>query len=164
MSNQRENEARLAIARKRCPEQLRDRVTSPPPTGLALTLPFPPSVNAYFVPIPCGRKARLILGEAGRQYAEDVAVATRGQPSFGKARLDVSLFFHPDPKISWGQYDGEYDSDNRVKPLFDAMQKAGLFNNDKQIIHHHVTKSNQAKGGYVNVFISLARPDVEIKE
>lgn len=93
-------------------------------TTLWITLPWPPTANTIWRHV--GQK--VLLSAEGREYRKQVALtiaASRCLP-FGDARLEVVIFLKaPDRR--------RYDIDNRNKAALDAMQAAGLFNNDAQI-------------------------------
>ena len=107
-------------------------------------LPLPPSVNTYWRNF----RGRTILSKAGRQFKADVSecVIDQNVPKLGNARLDVTIFLHPRDKR-------KIDLDNRLKSCLDAIQDAGVYDDDEQIdsltIHRGAIKS----GGGVRVVI-----------
>jgi len=107
-------------------------------------LPLPPSVNTYWRNF----RGRTILSKAGRQFKADVSecVIDQNVPKLGNARLDVTIFLHARDKR-------KIDLDNRLKSCLDAIQDAGVYDDDEQIdsltIHRGAIKS----GGGVRVVI-----------
>jgi len=117
---------------------------------LLLTLPFPPSVNAYWRSIRSGKLAgRVLVSERGRAYqaavGRAVALARVGKPLTCRLAVDVRLC-PPDRR--------QRDIDNPLKALFDSLQKAAVFVNDSQIDQLMVLRCEPTKGGRVDVRIA----------
>lgn len=91
---------------------------------IALRLPWPPSVNNYY------RKTKqgVFLSRRGRLYRAEVRIAAVCQritkPLTGYLIMRVRL--HPPNRRN-------YDMDNLLKALWDALECAGVFENDAQI-------------------------------
>ena len=102
-----------------------------------LTLPFPPSVNRYWRHV--GR--RTLLSREGRRFRERVCaqLAGRGLVPLAGA-LAVSIDLHPPDRRS-------RDADNFLKGPLDALEHAGLYENDSQIVHLDVDKRDPVRGG-----------------
>lgn len=62
------------------------------------------------------------------------------------ARLMVSIVLSPPNRR-------KFDIDNRVKQTLDALQRAGLFEDDEQIDHLTVTRAGIVRGGAAIVCI-----------
>ncbi len=78
-------------------------------------------------------------------------VAMQGLKSFGSAPLTIEMdVFPPDKR--------KRDIDNVVKPTLDALQKAGLFDDDNQICRLIVTRLRTIQGGEVVVRIQELIP------
>ena len=120
-------------------------------TVVSLRLPLAPTLNSYrtiFQPTdrhgrPAGRP-RLITSAAGRAYCEAVKFFWRQhcggetpEPLTGRLRLLVVVHMtqHRDT-----------DLDNRIKPLQDAMQEAGIFQDDAQIDDLRVLRGDVIAG------------------
>ena len=112
-----------------------------------ISLPFPPSTNVYY------RRGKFAtyLSPQGRAYKEKVAeLVSDYQPAIENAlqgRLSAFLSLSAPTRRS-------FDIDNRVKAVLDALQDAGVYEDDSQfdcltILRHPVTK-----GGYCNVVIA----------
>jgi crossover junction endodeoxyribonuclease RusA len=103
-----------------------------PPAGAAriYTLPWPPSVNAYWMH---GAHGRVILTPRARAYHGKVAhvvLATEKRfavPWSGKLAVHIDAF-PPDA-------DAErlHDADNLLKALFDSLTRARVWEDDSQV-------------------------------
>lgn len=114
---------------------------------IVLNLPWPPSVNHYWRSIPARRGSRVLLSREGRAYRErvcDQLVAERMPRLAGRLRVRVVL--HPPTRRM-------LDIDNRIKPLGDSLEHAGLMNDDEQIDHWDVRRGAVVKGGLAVVEI-----------
>lgn len=108
-----------------------------------LELPWPPSINHCFSVI----RGRLVLSAETRGYRQVVrqrvrAAAVRVELGPVAVRLDL---FPPDRR--------RRDCDNAQKPILDALQQAGVFVDDSQIVWLLTVKSGVVSGGKVNVRI-----------
>ncbi len=114
-----------------------------------LTLPYPPTVNHYWkssVKRVTGNKSRVItrVSDEGKAFAEQVFWLVREQKAYKKLKADLKLVIHvyvPDRR--------RRDIDNLSKSLFDAMQKAGVYEDDTQIKDFRMIHSGIVKGGKV---------------
>ena len=96
---------------------------------MRLTLPLPPSANAYWRSIPHGNSCRAILSKAGRKYkasAEYALSAQRTELLTGPVAVTFTVFF-PNKRG---------DLDNRIKPAGDVLQ-GFAYENDRQIVEIH---------------------------
>lgn len=106
-----------------------------------IILPYPPTVNTYW------RKFnnRMVISPKGRQYRKDVMQILEGCETL-HGRLSVTIIATmPDRR--------KRDLDNILKSLLDAMDHAGVFDDDEQIDELHVLRAGVEKPG--NVAISL---------
>lgn len=106
------------------------------PQTVHFKLPLPPTVNHYWK--PRGRHGKYI-GEEGVLFRSQVKIITAGV-SFGDARLQMDITIHPKNKC-------RQDLDNRLKSLHDALQAAGVFDDDEQIDVLTVRRGEVIKGG-----------------
>ena len=103
-------------------------------TTLMFTLPFPPSVNTYYRTY----LGRMLISRKGREYRRAVLaeiVRQKVTQGLGDARLTVSIACHRGDKR-------KYDLDNLLKGLLDAMQHAGLFDDDEQIDELYIARED----------------------
>ena len=98
---------------------------------LTLDLPMPPTIDAYFIPVPMPGKttAKFILGRDGKAYREEVAslITLRGAKTTILYRVNIRMVFHFISRRG--------DIDNRVKPLWDALTYARVWHDDGQVDH-----------------------------
>ena len=114
------------------------------------TLPYPPSVNHYW------RKwnNRMVISREGRAYRKDVCArlapgmggnGPRKPPSGGRVALAMDAF-PPDRR--------RRDLDNIQKPLLDALEHAGVYEDDSQIDLLLTQRREVTPGGQVIVRIA----------
>lgn len=120
---------------------------SPSQTGLSqfIVLPLPPSVNTYWRKSPHG----MYITQQGKDFRLQVAeiVAERQCLKFGTKRLFMAVrLCMRDKRAS--------DLDNRMKALLDALEHAGVFDNDEQIDELTILRGPIVKGGECYVMIS----------
>ena len=99
---------------------------------IAITLPFPPSVNHYWRHPSTGKLAgRTLISEAGRRYREAVRALAVAE-AWGKvpegARLSVQI-------DAWMPDRRRRDLDNVLKAALDSITHAGVWDDDSQIDH-----------------------------
>ncbi len=106
-------------------------------------LPWPPSTNRYW------RKwrNRMVIDTEGREYRTKVAwLADLGLDRCETGRLAVTIeAYPPDKRIR--------DLDNILKSLLDAMQHAGVYENDSQIDRLTIERKAVEKPGKVRVSV-----------
>lgn len=113
-----------------------------------IDLPYPPSINHYWrtrVVTPKGRKpfATMYISGAGKKFAKDVDVACVGiEPTYGDVSMVVDVY-PPDRR--------KRDLDNILKPLLDALTKAGVWHDDAQVSQLLVRRRRVIEGGRVTV-------------
>lgn len=113
-----------------------------------LALPMPVSANVYYRKY----RGRMVISEKGRRYAAIVRSLLLTQyPRVKKVtgRLKCEITLHePDRR--------RRDLDNFCgKALLDAMQKAGLYEDDSQIDSIVINRGEVVKGGLVKVRIGV---------
>ena len=85
---------------------------------LEVTLPAAPSVNHYWA-MANGRR---VVSKEGRKFKKMVAAACYGRGCLiGNLRIEIMLC------------GSKMDVDNALKPTLDALQAAGVFENDRQV-------------------------------
>lgn len=110
---------------------------------IQLLLPWPPSVNHYWL----SRGNARFIGKAGRAFRQAVAeeCADQGVVALeGRLAVYVSLF-PPDKRAR--------DIDNILKALLDACEHAGCYTSDNQIDELHVVRQGVQKGGHCTIVI-----------
>lgn len=119
---------------------------------MILTLPFPPSVNGYWrSPNKGASRGRTLVSERGRAFqAEAIAQVLeqlRRRPKPISVDIAVEVLFYPPTRA-------KRDLDNYFKALFDAMTKAGVWLDDRQIKRIVAEWGPVTKGGKVELKIS----------
>jgi crossover junction endodeoxyribonuclease RusA len=109
-----------------------------------LVVPHPPSVNTYWG--FHGHRRYLTPAALAFKRAVLLAVAVHEAPSFGSQRLALSVTLY-------GRDRRMRDLDNALKPLLDALQQAGLFDDDSQIDQLSVARGPIQKGGKAEISI-----------
>lgn len=118
-----------------------------------LRLPYPPSINHYYVRTNKG----MAIKPEGKWYRQQVgflvAIARLPRKFLGNEKVQVTIHaFTPDriPR----------DVDNILKCLLDALTDAHVWGNDKQVYDLHITKGYDIqKKGYVEVTVSEIKED-----
>lgn len=111
---------------------------------IQLLLPYPPSVNHYW-----GQSGKhRFIGKKGVEFRQAVAEAcldANVTALDGPLCVHVALF-PPDKR--------KRDIDNVLKPLLDACEHAGCFENDNQIAELHIIRQEVKKDGACTILIT----------
>jgi len=110
---------------------------------IVFDLPFPPSVNKYYRRV--GKN--VVISKRGREYREEVISIFKGlkkDPIDGQIAMGIDAY-PPDKR--------RRDIDNILKALLDALEHAGAYQNDNQIVKLLVSKHEPMTGGKVIVRI-----------
>lgn len=131
---------------------------------LQFNLPYPPSINHYYMRTQRG----IFVNARGKAYRQLVWATLYqcigkegkwdGEPMNGDLMVEI-LVYPPDNR--------KRDIDNIKKALFDALQHGGLFNDDYQICDDHTIRINKkVKGGLIDLRIQSAmrKPSVAYDE
>lgn len=119
---------------------------------MKLRLPWPPSINYYYRVLRnikcrnCGHVTKLpppYITPVGRKFRQRVGNAVWHKEALGEARLAVRVDLYPPRNIG--------DIDNYIKPLLDALEHAGLFDNDEQVKDLRLVWQHPVKGGATEV-------------
>ncbi len=114
-------------------------------TVITLTLPYPPSVNQTWRHV--GNK--VLLSKHGRAYRIAVGRAVlhqRGNKHLS-GPLKVQIDMHPPDNR-------KRDADNALKSACDALQHAGVFDDDYQIFDLRIVRKDKIPGGLLYVTIA----------
>ena len=109
---------------------------------LSIGLPFPPSVNHYY------RRAghTIHISAQGKRYRETVGALLIGESGFTSERLNMHI-------AVWVPDKRKRDVHNYHKGLIDALQHAGMYDDDEQIDKLTIERMGIRKGGAVIVSI-----------
>ena len=104
-------------------------------TMIELNFPYPPSVNTYW-----GFKgSRRFLTKKANDFKSIVNLSSK-MARFGADKVGIEILLHaPDRR--------RRDIDNICKPIFDALQAAGVFDDDSQVDQLMVSRGSVIKGG-----------------
>jgi crossover junction endodeoxyribonuclease RusA len=117
-------------------------------TELKLTLPYPPTINHYWGQLG----SKKYLGKKGKEFREAVFLcAYNARKGTLNARLKMEVYLYPPDNR-------KRDVDNVLKPLLDALEHAGVYENDSQIDKLCITRMEVLKGGLCDVVISALNP------
>jgi crossover junction endodeoxyribonuclease RusA len=88
------------------------------------------------------------ITKAGREFKAAVAdyVVEYKVPKLGDSKLKVTMVLFPRDKR-------KIDIDNRIKAVLDALEDAGVFNNDFQVDHLEIIRGEPVKNGGIRVMI-----------
>jgi crossover junction endodeoxyribonuclease RusA len=117
-----------------------------------LVLPFPPSGNTYYRSIRMGQSCRVLISKRGREYKQTVSdmIEAIDDPPFppfpNTSRLGISITLHAPTRR-------KYDIDNFTKALFDALESAGVIENDNQFDVMTVKRGEVIRGGRAIVYL-----------
>jgi crossover junction endodeoxyribonuclease RusA len=125
---------------------------------IQILMPWPPSVNGYWRSIIRGvgknAYAVQILSADAREYIETAYRACYSQSLidlFDDRRVSLDMHFHPKRRGC--------DIDNFTKGLFDAMSKAKVWKDDKQVIVANKRFRKPISGGLIVLYARLANQD-----
>jgi crossover junction endodeoxyribonuclease RusA len=113
---------------------------------LEITLPWPPSVNHYYL----RTRTNVIINKKGKEFREIVYFLLKkfsNKFSFEK-RLKVEIVLFPPNKR-------KFDLDNRLKGLLDSIEYSGVFVNDEQIDILYVSRGHVVKNGKAEIKIEI---------
>lgn len=103
---------------------------------ITLDLPYPPSVNNYFL----ASGHRRYISKRGIDFKRAVAEVFQGLDGFGSNPVELSVILHPRDKRLM-------DIDNCAKAICDSLQDAGAFNDDQQVWKITIERGEKIKGG-----------------
>ena len=112
---------------------------------ITLTLPYPVSVNAYWL---ASGKRRYISkrGVEFKRCVKEIWEASNHK-GFGSSKVEFNVLLFPrDNRLM--------DIDNMLKCLGDSLQDAGAFDDDQQVWKITIERGEKIKGGGCQVTIS----------
>lgn len=110
---------------------------------IKLNLPYPPSVNNYWM--TSGHRRYISKrGMEFKHYVEKYCMIHK-TPSFGLKEVKVTIILHPRSKILM-------DIDNCSKAILDSLEGI-CFDDDKQVVQLFIQRGNLIKGGGVTVIV-----------
>jgi len=111
---------------------------------ITLELPYPVSVNAYWL----ASGTRRYISKRGVDFKKRVAEiwGETGHTGFGDAPVELNVYLYPRDKRLM-------DIDNMLKCLGDSLQDAGCFTDDQQVWKITIERGAQKKGGGCQVTI-----------
>lgn len=125
--------------------------------NIILYLPWPPTVNNYYVQ---GNGKSKYISPRGREFSKEVVACVSEQINFlggnaldGRLLVEVTLF-PPDKRVR--------DLDNHMKALQDALTCAGVWKDDSQIDQLFIYRGQILKNGLAMVEICDAGPLVPV--
>lgn len=110
---------------------------------ICFKLPWPPSVNTYWRSV----NNRVLISKEGRQYRDDVSMQLGGATPLAGRIACVVEAFPPDRR--------RRDLDNLCKATLDALEAAGVYENDSQIDDLRVVRREPCKGGKILVSLDV---------
>jgi len=119
---------------------------------MKLTLPWPPSANSYYRVkrnlrcSQCGGTVKVqppYLTKKAHEFRRRVIAAAAEINPFGTARVAV--------RVDWFPPQDRGDIDNYTKPLLDALEIAGVFDDDAQVKDLRLVWRHPVKGGRAEV-------------
>lgn len=116
---------------------------------IELTLPWPPSVNAYYRHIVLKGAPRTLVSSEGRAYRSEVAARVLIARAAKRLNTRLSLVIEAYPPDRRAR-----DLDNILKSLLDALTQAGVIEDDSLFDEIHLKRGPVVKPGSVSVFIT----------
>ncbi|GIW56169.1 MAG: hypothetical protein KatS3mg082_2706 [Nitrospiraceae bacterium] len=113
---------------------------------LTVELPYPPSINHYWRRVG----TRTLISRTGRRFRRQVMAILAGEgvePLAGPLAVDIELY-PPDRR--------RRDVDNCLKSVLDALETAGAYHDDCQVVRLAIAKCHTVPGGKTVVRISEA--------
>lgn len=119
--------------------------------SIALSLPWPPSNNHYWLSLRKGRMAgRVIISTEGKQYRKAVADAILEQRvPVNILTGKLALWIHVLPPNNMRR-----DLDNLPKAVLDSLAHAGVFRDDSDIDDLRITRYAVRPGGELQIRIT----------
>ena len=119
---------------------------------IILHLPYPPSVNNYWI----ASGHRRFISKRGKEFKEFVAeyCAKHKVKSYGAHDVRVTIILHPRSKILM-------DIDNCSKAILDSLQGI-VYDDDQQVVQLLIQRGHLVKGGGCTVTVELYKPSMSL--
>jgi len=114
------------------------------PWGLQLILPYPPSVNHYWL---LNRNGSRRISAAGEAFRIAVKLLPLVQTFRGLVAVRITAY-PPDRR--------RRDLDNLLKSLLDALQHTGIIADDSNVIDLHIVRGAYRQGGSCEIEVRAA--------
>ena len=113
---------------------------------IRLDLPYPPSINNYWI----ASGHRRFISKRGQEFRQAVWIEClqRRVPKLGSQSLMVHIVLQPRNKKLM-------DIDNCAKAILDSLEHAGIFDSDVQVQKLLIERGEQVKGGGCQVMIEV---------
>jgi len=118
---------------------------------LEFVLPFPPSVNRYYRHVGY----RTLLSCEGREYRQQVCALLAGrvgQPLSGPLEVQLDLYPPDRRRRDWDKFQ---------KAIWDALQHAGVYQDDSQVKRAVVEMHEPERASRAEIFIQPRCPKQE---
>ena len=147
-----EQQSKGGVPVKNLPPDIVKKIESTPGVKIAqakepffeqLILPLPPSLNRYYRHVG----SKVLISKGGRLYRKAVEEIVRCS-GFGSysGRIRVDMTFHPPDRR-------RRDLDNTLKASLDALQHAGVYEDDSQIDDLRIVRGSVVPGGRLTAVI-----------
>jgi crossover junction endodeoxyribonuclease RusA len=114
--------------------------------SLELELPWPPSVNHYWVSWVLKRRVVVTIGDAGKAYRAAVRACFTSRPETMTCRVSVHIDAYPPDRRT-------RDLDNIGKAVFDALTYCAVLSDDSQIDEITIRRKAVVPGGRLSIQI-----------
>jgi crossover junction endodeoxyribonuclease RusA len=120
---------------------------------ITLYLPYPPSINNYWI----ASGHRRFISQRGRDFKAAVSsyVIEQNIPKLGTIQVNIDIILRPRSKKLM-------DIDNCIKPILDAIQDAGVIDDDVQVAQVSIERGLIQKGGGCVVMIVPMSQDMNL--
>ena len=111
---------------------------------IKLKLPYPPSVNNYWM----ASGHRRYISKRGMEFKNEVRIYCLQHkiPKLGAHDVAVGIVIHPRSKLLM-------DIDNCSKAVLDSLEGAGIIDDDKQVTRLIIMRGGMVKGGGCTMYI-----------
>lgn len=115
------------------------------------SLPWPPTVNHFHMPVKMGKYVRNIKSPKVKEYQKKVKfiLQEKGLSLLKINRpVTISLVMHP-------KTNAKYDCSNFLKSYEDALVQGGFLEDDHWIEYGEIRKGEKVKGGRLDIYVKI---------